>query len=406
VNREEFFKNLHQTNNNRLLLIVMDGVGGLPVKDGKTELEYAHTPNLDALARRSTLGLSHPIFRGITPGSGPSHLALFGYDPLAYDIGRGVLENLGLGVELGPGDVAIRGNFCTVEYKGGKRSVVDRRAGRIPTEENRRLCALLQERLGEFQGVSVKFTPGMEHRCAIRLRGEGLGAHLNDTDPQQTGVEPLGLQPGDEESKKTAALLTALLEKVGEILKGEERANFLLLRGIAHCPHIPPMEEVFGLKAAAIATYPMYRGLAQLVGMEVLHVDGMGLEDEIAVLEATWERYTFFYLHVKKTDSYGEDGNPDAKISVIEEVDRLIPRIEALHPDVLVITGDHSTPSVLKGHSWHPNPLLLCSPYAIPDGSKEFGERACMRGGLGHLSAMDVLPLMLAHGNKLRKFGA
>ena len=405
MNREEFFKDLHQVNDTKLLLIVMDGVGGLPVKEGKTELEYAHTPNLDALARRSTLGLSHPIARGITPGSGPSHLALFGYDPFAYDIGRGVLENLGLGVELGPGDVAIRGNFCTVEYKDGRRIVVDRRAGRIPTEENRRLCALLQEKLGEYKGVSVTFTPGMEHRCAIRLRGEGLGATLNDTDPQKTGLEPLPFEPRDEESKRTAEVLKGLLEEVAGLLK-EEKANFLLLRGIAHCPHIPPMNQVFGLKPAAIATYPMYRGLAQLVGMEVLKVEGMAIEDEISTLEANWDRYTFFYLHVKKTDSYGEDGNPDSKISVIEEVDRLLPRIEALKPDVLVITGDHSTPSVLKGHSWHPNPLLIHSPFAIPDGSTEFGERSCMRGGLGHLNAMDVLPLMLAHGLRLKKFGA
>ncbi len=406
MKREEFFKRLHQVNETRLLLLVMDGMGGLPVKGGKTELECANTPNLDELARRSCLGLSHPIARGITPGSGPSHLSLFGYDPLAYDIGRGVLENLGLGVSLGPGDVATRGNFCTVRYENGRRVVVDRRAGRIPTEENCRLCALLQERLGEYQGVSVTFTPGMEHRCAIRLRGEGLGAHLNDTDPQKTGLEPVPFEPGDEESKKTAEVLQGLLEEVGRLLKGEDRANFLLLRGIAHCPHIPPMEEVFGLKPAAIATYPMYRGLAQLVGMDVLTVDGMGIEDEIGVLEDNWERYTFFYLHVKKTDSYGEDGNAEEKIAVIEEVDRLLPRIESLGPDVLVITGDHSTPSVMKGHSWHPNPLLIHSPYVIPDGSEEFGERACMGGGLGHLNAMDVLPLMLAHGMKLKKFGA
>ncbi len=406
MNREELIKSLVVKNDRKILLVVLDGLGGAPGRDGKTELEAANTPNLDGLAAKSEIGLVHPIMPGITPGSGPSHLALFGYDPLKYEIGRGVLENLGLGVELKPGDIAIRGNFCTVEERDGSLIVVDRRAGRIPTEENKRLCSLLQQKIPEVDGVEVLFTSGMEHRFAIRLRGEGLKPPVADTDPQKVGVPPLDPKPLAPEAERLAEVLKKLLVKIREVLKGEPKANFALLRGICDLPHIPPMQELFGLNPAAVATYPMYKGLARLVGMEVLEVEGSTVEDEIETLKRHWSNYDFFYLHVKKTDSYGEDGNFDAKVKVIEEFDRTLPEILSLGPDVLAITGDHSTPSVLKGHSWHPNPFLLFSRYVIPSGIDRFNERSCARGNLRLYYAMEAMPLLLAHALKLKKFGA
>ena len=406
LDREEFIRSLVVGNDTKIVLVVLDGLGGAPFKDGKTELEYANTPNFDALAAKSEIGLVHPIMPGITPGSGPSHLALFGYDPLKYEIGRGVLENLGLGVDLKPGDIAIRGNFCTVREENGRLIVVDRRAGRIPTEENRRLIAKLQNAIKEVDGVEVTFTSGMEHRFALRLRGEGLKAGVPDTDPQKVGKEPIEPKALVPEAQRLADVLKKLVNMARDVLKDEPRANFILLRGISELPRIPSMKELFGLKAAAIATYPMYRGLAKLVGMELLEVEGPTIAHEIECLKRHWNEYDFFYLHVKKTDSHGEDGNFDAKVKVIEEFDTLLPEILDLKPDVLAITGDHSTPSVLKNHSWHPNPFLLYSRYVIPSGIPEFSERACARGNLRLYYAKEAMPLILANALRLKKFGA
>lgn len=406
MEREELLKELSVVNEHKILLIVLDGLGGLPMKEGKTELEYAHTPNMDALATKSALGLSHPISYGITPGSGPSHLALFGYDPLRYEIGRGVLENLGLDVELRKGDVAARGNFCTVEEQGGKLVVIDRRAGRIPSGKNKKLCTSLQEVINVIDTTEALFTPGMEHRFALRLRGEGICGCLKDTDPQHEGMEVLSPRSPDPRGKETVKVVEKLLKRARNVLKNEPRANYILLRGFSEVPPIPSMQEIFKLKPAAIATYPMYRGLARLVGMDLLPVEGMEIEAEIETLEKYWEDYSFFYFHIKKTDSYGEDGSFEAKVKVIEEFDRHLPRILALKSHVLVITGDHSTPCMLKAHSWHPNPFLLYSPYVRATPALGFTETACTAGTLGQFMAKEALPLMLAHALKLKKFGA
>lgn len=406
MDREELIKELAQKNERKIVLVVLDGLGGAPNETGKTELESAKTPNLDRLARISEIGLVHPISPGITPGSGPSHLALFGYEPLKYQIGRGVLENLGLGVELKRGDIAIRGNFCTVKEENGKLVVIDRRAGRIPTEENRRLCRLLQEKVAKIEDVEVTFTPGMEHRFAIRLRGEGLFPFVNDTDPQKEGKEPIKPKATDPRGEKLAKILELLLNRAREVLREEKKANYILLRGISALPHIPSMSELFKLNPAAIATYPMYKGLAKLVGMETLKVEGNGIEDEIETLKKHYQQFDFFYLHIKKTDSYGEDGNFEAKVRLIEEFDEKLPLILELKPDVLAVTGDHSTPAVLKGHSWHPNPFLLHSPFARPSGVEDFSERGCARGNLHIYEAVDAMVLMLANALKLKKFGA
>ncbi len=399
----DVLKNLIQRNDNRIVLLVLDGLGGLPV-DGKTALEVAETPNMDGLAKGSSLGLAHPVDVGITPGSGPAHLALFGYDPLSWEIGRGVLECLGVDMELRGGDIAIRGNFCTVDEEG---IVVDRRAGRIEDGKAKRLCEMLDEAICEIDGVEVTVKHVKEHRLAIRLRGEGLSGGLPDTDPQVEGKKPLEDFEDLEGGKgRTAEVLKKFLSAARDILKkAGDKANYVLLRGISEKPSLPSMGELFGIKPAAIATYPMYRGISRLVGMDVLDT-GETIEDEISTLGNAYGDYDFFYVHVKKTDTYGEDGNFAMKIRVIEEVDRAIPKILKLSPFVFVITGDHSTPAVMSGHSFHPVPFLLKSPISRGCDVQGFSERECIKGDLGVFYMRDAMQLMLAHAMKLKKFGA
>ncbi|QID33393.1 2,3-bisphosphoglycerate-independent phosphoglycerate mutase [Pampinifervens florentissimum] len=403
-------KDLLVKNNTKILMVVLDGLGGLPVKDTKTELELANTPNLDRLAKRSALGMHIPVDYGITPGSGPGHLGIFGYNPLEYQIGRGILEALGLGLEVRDTDIAIRGNYATVERVDGRLIVKDRRAGRIPTEENRRITKKLSEAIREVDGVRVFFAPGMEHRVALLLRfPEALpegSDRIRDTDPQKEGLEPIEPKGLNEASEKVAHVLRRLLEKIEEVLADEPKANYMLLRGFSQKPKMESFEERFGLKACAIAVYPMYRGLASLVGMELIDFEGQSIQDQIMALKDVWQDYDFFFLHIKKTDSYGEDGNYEGKIRVIEEFDKHLPELLELKPDVFVITGDHSTPSVLRGHSWHPVPVLLHSPYALGGTSERFTERECLKGELGIFPAEKLINLMLAHSLRLAKFGA
>lgn len=387
----------------KLVLLVMDGLGGLPHPEtGKTELETARTPNLDRLAKISSIGLHTPVAPGITPGSGPGHLGLFGYDPVQNEVGRGVLSALGVGIELTPEDVACRVNFATME----NGVITDRRAGRIPTEVGARLCKKLESI--RIPGVEITIRPEMQYRAVIVFRGEGLGAKLADTDPQKTGLAPLPVRAtaDDPASQRTAGLFNEFIRQANEVLEEERPANTILLRGFDKLPHLPTFREKYGLGSAVIAVYPMYRGLARLVGMEVLDA-GHSIEEEFEALKQNWAKYDFFFVHVKPTDSSGEDGAFDKKAQVIEEVDALIPRLEALQPDVLVVTGDHSTPALLKAHSWHPVPILLASRYARRNQWVEkFGESDCARGALGFIRSIDILPLMLAHGLRLQKFGA
>ncbi|HOQ97286.1 MAG TPA: 2,3-bisphosphoglycerate-independent phosphoglycerate mutase [Anaerolineae bacterium] len=395
-------KDLVVKNTTKIVLLVLDGIGGLPVMPGgPTALEAAHTSNMDRLAAEGICGLHEPIGPGITPGSGPSHLAVFGYDPIKYEIGRGVLEAVGIDFALTPQDLAARGNFCTVDAAG---NITDRRAGRIATEISAKLAARLQAEV-KLPGVQVFVSPVREHRFVLVLRGEGLVPALSETDPQVLGKPPLPVQPLAPKAAHTADLVNRFVDQARRILADAHPANMVLLRGFAKHPTLPQMADVYGLRAAAIAAYPMYRGLAKLVGMTALPT-GMALDDEFAALEQGWADYDYFYLHVKKTDSSGEDGNYEAKVHVIEEVDRLVPRLMALKPDVVVITGDHSTPAALKGHSWHPVPTLLWAPTCRPDLTTSFGERACTQGSLGRFPAVDIMPLALAHALRLTKFGA
>ncbi|HUT19810.1 MAG TPA: 2,3-bisphosphoglycerate-independent phosphoglycerate mutase [Anaerolineae bacterium] len=385
----------------KVVFLVLDGLGGLPLTpDGMTELEQAHTPNMDKLAARSLCGLSTPVAPGIEPGSGPGHLSLFGYDPLVHEIGRGVLEALGIGFDLQPNDIAARGNFCTLDENG---LVVDRRAGRIPTETNERLVAKL--RTIELPGVQIFVETVKEHRFVLVLRGEGLEDGLTETDPLVTGKPQLPVQALRPEAEPTAALVNRWMAKAHELLAGGHPANGCNLRGLAKDPGLPQMDEICGWRAGAIATYPMYRGVAKLIGMDVL-ATGDTIEDEVETLKECWADYDFFFFHVKKTDSYGEDGNFAARVEVIEHVDHLLPEILALEPNVIVITGDHSTPAKLKSHSWHELPVLLWAEDIRPDNVTRFGERPCMLGGLGHIRHVDLLPLAMAYARRLARYGA
>jgi 2,3-bisphosphoglycerate-independent phosphoglycerate mutase len=399
----DLIRRLQQPAETKIVMLVADGIGGLPLEPGgPTELESAGTPNLDALARDGILGLSTPVAPGITPGSGPAHLALFGYDPLEYQVGRGVLEALGIEMEIAQGDVAIRGNFCTLDEQG---RIADRRAGRISSERGAELVARLQREIS-IEGVEVTIQPVKEYRIAIRFRADRLGDEVRDTDPGITGVPPLPTVSDAPTSDKTARIAAEFLDQAKEILHDEHPANFLTLRGFARLPDIAPVRAVYGLHAAAIAVYPMYRGLARLVGMRILDA-GETLSDQIDALTANWDSADFFFMHYKYTDSTGEDGDFERKVAMIEALDAEIPRITALNPDVLIVTGDHSTPARMRSHSFHPNPLLLSAPATVrPDLSDRFGERDCGRGGLGHILSREIMPLALAHAGRLRKFGA
>ena len=391
----------------KIVLLVMDGLGGLPAAlGGQTELELAHTPNLDALAVSGSLGLSVPIRPGIEPGSGPAHLSLFGYDPVRYMIGRGVLEALGIGFPLQASDVAARGNFASVDGDG---LITDRRAGRIPTDECIRLTAKLREAsAGLFEDCEVFVEPVQEHRFVFVLRGEGLGGSLTDTDPLAVGKRPLPVrdESGSSEGARTAELVNRWAAHARDVLADEPRANSLNLRGLAQDPGLPLFPDIFGMRAAAIAVYPMYRGVASLVGMEAIRFGGERPRHEVDALVEAWDSYDFFFVHVKKTDSYGEDGDFKAKVHEIEAVDAEIPRIQDLGPGALIVTGDHSTPAVLRSHSWHPVPTLLWSPNAMPDATRRFGERACAGGQLGLCHATTLIPQAMAHAGRLKRFGA
>jgi 2,3-bisphosphoglycerate-independent phosphoglycerate mutase len=401
MDRFDLIKTLKQPSKEKVVLLVMDGLGGLP-KNGRTELETANTPNMDAIARASEAGLLVPILPGITPGSGPGHLSLFGYDPLTFQIGRGILSALGVKFPVQAGDLAARVNFATIDSQG---NVTDRRAGRIPDEVNRKMCEKI--RTIRIPGIQIFIETEKEHRAALVLRGIEFSESLSETDPQKTGVPPLPVKAldGKGASAKTADVLNQFLAKVKETLRHEHPANMILLRGFALHARIPSFNEVYGMSACAIAGYPMYRGLASLVGMEVIDVES-GVKPQFEKLREVWGNHDFSFVHIKYTDSAGEDGNFEKKVSVIEEVDRNLGTILDLSPDVLAITSDHSTPALFKAHSWHPVPVLLRSKWARASGIGKFGERELAQGTLGNMSSVDLMSLIMAHSGRLAKFGA
>ncbi len=421
MDMHELTRELKQSSHSKIVLLVADGLGGLPMEPGGlTELETARTPHLDWLAECGVSGLSIPVKPGITPGSGPGHLGLFGYDPLVYRIGRGALEATGIGFELGPRDVAARGNFCTLDGTG---KITDRRAGRIGSDESRALVVRLRE--ARVPGVELFVEPVKEHRFVVVFRGDGLQGDVHDTDPQETGVprrDPVAFEPqvGGQSpfapktaqkgtvpsgSQRTADVARQFIAAADKLLAGEKKANGLTLRGFSARPALPGFAEVYGLRAAAIAVYPMYKGLARLAGMEIVG-QAQTLAEQVAVLGQRWADFDFFFLHFKYTDSTGEDGDFAGKVRRIEELDAAMPGITALKPTVLIVTGDHSTPSYLKSHSWHPVPTLLVSDCCRADGCRKFSEGEALRGGLGQFEAKYLMLLALANAGRLGKYGA
>lgn len=394
-------RELKQKNDSKIVMLVADGLGGLPMQPGGlTELETAQTPNLDALATRGVQGASIPVLPGIAPGSGPGHLGLFGYDPLKYMIGRGALEATGIGFELKEGDVAIRANFCTLDAAG---NISDRRAGRISSDESGPLAISLRKI--KIPGIEIFVEPVKEHRFVIVFRGPGLGGNVADTDPQQTGVSPLDPVGHDAASKKTATVAKEFLAQARKILASHPKANYHTMRGFATKPTLPTYNDVYGLRAAAIAVYPMYKGLARLVGMDVIG-SATTLAEQIDQMKTSWDDYDFFFIHFKYTDSTGEDGNFAEKVRRIEELDAIVPSIASLEPTVLIVTGDHSTPSYMQSHSWHPVPTLLVSNCCRPDPHKTFSETSCITGGLGQFEAKYLMTLALANAGRMGKYGA
>lgn len=399
----EFIDSLVVKNSTKIIFLIMDGLGGLPMGQGnQTELEAAKTPNMDALAGESVCGLLDPIGYGITPGSGPAHFALFGYDPVKNNIGRGILEAAGIDFPMTERDLLIRINFATIDKNG---VVIDRRAGRIDNETNMRICRKLQDKIRKISDVEIIFEPVREHRALLALRRDRLREEIQETDPQKTGLPALPPEALIPEAEETAGILQKIVDQAKKVLSDEEKANMLLLRGYSTYRKYPYLSERFGLNALAIATYPMYRGIARLLGM-VIGPQPDSLKGEIMALRENYGKFDFFFIHVKATDSRGEDGNFDAKVKVIEEVDSLVPLVTELKPDVLVITGDHSTPALLASHSWHTLPVLLHSATARPDRVTRFGERDCISGGLGRMPMVHLMGLALAHAGRLEKFGA
>ncbi|MFH1008542.1 MAG: 2,3-bisphosphoglycerate-independent phosphoglycerate mutase [Candidatus Latescibacterota bacterium] len=396
--------NLALDRDSKIILLVIDGVGGLPHPiSGLTELETARTPHLDALAQRGVGGLVHPIARGITPGSGVAHLSLFGYDPIKHAIGRGAVAALGVGLKPAPEDLAVRVNFATMDDSG---AISDRRAGRISTQRNAELCKLL--RTIKLDDVAFTIDPVKDYRAVVVFEGADLSDKLIDSDPGENGLPPRSVKPlvsGDPKAERTARMANEFIRQAREILRDLAPTNCILMRGFAHPVYLPTMQEVYKLKAGAIATYPDYLGISRMVGMDILPT-GSEIADEMDTLEQHYADYDFIYFHVKKVDSAGEDGNFDEKVRIIEELDSLMPRMTRLDPDVIVVTGDHSTPATLHAHSWHPVPLILSARWSRKDGVRSFGETECARGALGQFPGTEIMALALANAERLAKFGA
>jgi 2,3-bisphosphoglycerate-independent phosphoglycerate mutase len=399
----QLIQSLQRDSSSKIVLLVFDGLGGLPLEaDGPTALEAAKTPNLDRLAAQGATGQTIPILPGITPGSGPAHLSMFGYDPLEFEAGRGVLEACGIGMDIAKGDVAARGNLCTLDSQG---RIVDRRAGRIASEEALPILDTLSSI--QIPNVEIEVRHVREYRFVVVLRGDDLEADIDDTDPQRIGVPPESARARSPGSESASKVINHWIDAAREILKDQPKANALTLRGFSTDPELPQFPDIFGVRAACIAVYPMYRGVSRLLGMQVLDVEGEEPEDEFRTAVKHWDEFDFFFIHIKKTDSRGEDGDFIGKADVIAKVDADLPILLEMEPDVLAVTGDHSTPAKMRTHSWHPVPSLLWAPATVrPDKQKIFAESACAIGGLGTFPATDLMPLMLAHAGRLEKYGA
>lgn len=392
---------LVQPATSKILLVVLDGLAGYATADRGTELEEADTPNLDELAAAGMTGLLDPVGPGITPGSGPAHLSLFGYDPFDYHLGRGALSAAGLDVHLNPGDVAARGNLATLDDQG---IIIDRRAGRIPDLEALEVVRRLNAGVS-IPDVEVLFVHEAQHRVLVVLRGADLDPHVDDTDPQTTGVAPLAPMAQTRTATHTAEVVAEIDRQARHILAEQPQANSILLRGLDSHRQLPTVQERYGLRAAADAIYPMYRGIGRLVGMDVLGPPAT-IDEQIVLLKQHWDDYDLFFFHHKPSDSAGEDGNFDAKVAAIEALDDVVPQLMAMGPDVVAVTGDHATPSQMAAHSWHPVPVLLHGERVGRDQVERFGERYALQGALGRRPARELMPIMLNVAGRLAKYGA
>ena len=398
----QYLSSIRKQTDSKIVMIVVDGLGGMTDPSrGQSELEAAKLPNLDKLASISSCGVSTPVLPGITPGSGPGHMALFGYNPIKYLLGRGVLEGLGIGAPIGKGDVAARGNFCLLGEDG---KIIDRRAGRITTEECVELVELLKQI--EIPGFGIEIHPVMDYRFVLVFKGETSSPDVSETDPQITGVTPMISNPTSERGTGTALAVNLFTQRSAEILREHNgSANGILLRGFSNIPELPHFGASYALNPAAIAAYPMYRGVAGLLGMDVLK-SNQTFEDEIKTLEANYSKnYDYFFLHYKPADSAGEDGNFAQKVAMLEEFDSQLERVLKLEPDVLVVCGDHSTPSYIASHSWHPVPFLISSNLSQGRVGAKFTENSCQDGSIGSIRAEELMLLVLSHADKLNKFG-
>ena len=405
INRDNLIEKLTTENNQKILLLVMDGIGDIPHKEfgKKTPLEYAITPNIDKLAKDSIMGRMVPVLPGVTPGSGPGHLSLFGYDPLQYQMGRGILEAVGLNLDIKDGDIAFRCNFATADENG---IITDRRAGRIPTEKCEELCSMISQSLREIEGIEIIVRPSMQHRFVVAFRGQNLCDALTDSDPLSEGKKPLEVKALNEKAEFTAAIANKFYHEVRKVIGNLQPANSFLMRGFSARPRIPSMRERFKLNSVCLASYPMYKGLSKLVGMTVIDEAGKNIEELFHKYNELHNKYDFFFIHVKYTDSNGEDGNFAQKAKIIEEVDKALPIILGKKPNVLCITGDHSTPAMMKAHSWHHVPVMINAEYCGADGARRFTENECNNGGLGTFESRYLMNYLLANAMRLGKFGA
>lgn len=403
----EILRRLAEPTDSKIIMLIMDGVGDIhTAASPRTSLELAATPNLDALAARSALGRSLPVDCGVTPGSGPGHMGLFGYDPALeqHQIGRGVLEALGIDYDMKPGEIAARGNFATI---GADGLITDRRAGRPNDEECRRVCAKLGAEIKDVDGIKVNVLPVREHRFCVTFDGPGLDANLEDTDPQKVGAAPLPARASKPTpaAERARAIVQGFIDRAFKVLADEPKINALTLRGFSSHPALPNFNELYHLKPAAVAYYPLYRGVARLAGMKILNT-GPTPDDQFRTVAENWAAHDFFFIHIKKTDSSGEDGDQAAKIAAIEKVDKALPILTGLNPAVLCVTGDHSTPTTMKGHSWHPVPLLINAETADIDATTRYTETECLNGSIGTIPSSRILGLLLANAGKLAKYGA
>jgi len=394
-----------KTNNSKIVLLILDGLGDIPHPDFdyKTPLEYADTPNLDRIAKKSMLGRCIPILPGITPGSGPAHLAVFGYDPIETQIGRGVLEAVGLNMRLKANDIAARSNFATVNEKG---IITDRRAGRLSGDKADILCELLSS-IDEIDGVKIKIKPGKEHRFVTVFSSDTreLGALCSDTDPLHEGAPVQKAAGNNPSSQYLADIVNKFTDKGMKLLKDKFPANAFLMRGFSAKPRIISMQSKYKLEAAAIAAYPMYRGIASLLGFSILP-SADSIEELFEIYRENYNKYDYFYIHIKGTDKTGEDGDFSGKVQCIEKVDSALPVLFDCMPDVLCITGDHSSPALMHSHSWHPVPVLIHGKFCGYDRCQRFTEQDCISGGLGTFESKYLMGQLLANAGRLQKFGA